>query len=205
MPGDAPTPPHDDATLDAATNASVLPDTPGAAADADRFEQIQLAIGVVARRARDTQLLESLGARVGRPLEGPSYSTLSRLALAEECTVTELARLLGLELSTVSRRVKALEAEGLVARTTSPTDRRTSQLRLTTEGRELFEAMSSAWRDVLVEVLEDWDPFSIEVFAELFSRFATALDHHDATPAGPRPEGTEPAPSTRPTGRVPTR
>ena len=150
---------------------------PGPADDA-RFEQIQEAIGVVVRRARDTQLLEALGARVGRSLEGPAYSTLSRLALAGECTITELSGLLGLELSTVSRRVKALEGEGLVTRTTSPTDRRTSILRLTDEGRELFTAMSGAWRSVLVEVLHDWDPFSVEVFAELFSRFADALDAH---------------------------
>ena len=29
---------------------------------------------------------------------------------------------------------------------------------------------------MLAEVLEDWDPFSIEVFAELFGRFADALE-----------------------------
>ena len=155
-------------------------------ADAERFATIQTALGIVARRAKDVELHEALGARVGHRLEGPSYGTLSRLGLAERCTMTELAELLGLEISTVSRRVKALEDRGLVERESSPTDRRASLLRLTPDGRELFEKLSTSWREMLAEVLEDWDPFSIEIFAELFGRFADALEAYAVATTGPR-------------------
>jgi len=155
-------------------------------ADAERFAMIQSALGIVARRAKDVELHEALGARVGHRLEGPSYGTLSRLGLVEQCTMTELAALLGLEISTVSRRVKALEDRGLVEREVSPTDRRAALLRLTPEGRSLFEQLSASWRDMLAEVLDGWDPFSVEVFAELFSRFAGALDTYAVDTTGPR-------------------
>ena len=154
--------------------------------DAERFAMIQNALGVVARRAKDVELHEALGARVGHRLEGPAYGTLSRLGLVEQCTMTELAGLLGLEISTVSRRIKALEDKGLVAREVSPTDRRTAILHLTPEGRELFEQLSASWRGMLTEVLEGWDPFSIEVFAELFARFAEAFDVYADATTGPR-------------------
>ena len=150
------------------------------------FATIQVALGVVARRAKDFELHEALGARVGHRLEGPYYGTLSRLGLVDQCTITELAGLLGLELSTVSRRVKVLEDRGLVEREVSPTDRRTSLLRLTPEGRQLFEALSSSWREMLTEVLADWDPVSVEVFAELFDRFAGALEAYAVEMTGPR-------------------
>jgi DNA-binding MarR family transcriptional regulator len=153
-------------------------------ADAERLAMIQSALGTVARRARDADLHEALGERVGQRLEGTSYGTLSRLGLVEQCTMTELAGLLGLEISTVSRRIKVLEDRGLVERETSPTDRRAALLRLTPEGRSLFEQLSASWREMLAEVLDGWDPFSIEVFAELFSRFAAALDAYAVDTTG---------------------
>lgn len=163
--------------------SSPHPPSPG---DAERLAMIQDALGVVARRAKDVELHEALGARVGHRLEGPAYGTLSRIALVGPCTMTELAGLLGLELSTVSRRVKALEDRGLVARESSPTDRRSALLSLTPEGRELFERLSASWRDMLAEVLDGWDPFSVEVFAELFARFAGALETYAVATTGPR-------------------
>jgi DNA-binding MarR family transcriptional regulator len=168
-------------------------------ADAERFAMIQDALGVVARRAKDVELHEALGARVGQPMEGSSYGTLSRLGLVEECTMTELAALLGLEISTVSRRVKALEDRGLVQRETMETDRRAALLRLTPEGRALFEQLSASWREMLTEVLEGWDPFSIEVFAELFSRFAEALETYAVAATGSGPTPARAVPVGRPT------
>lgn len=141
-----------------------------------QLEQVQDALGVVARRAKDFALHEALGERVGYSLEGPYYGTLSRLGLAGQCTVSELADGLGLELSTVSRRVKALEERGLVDRQTDPDDRRISHLGLTDSGRELFEALSASWREMLAEVLAGWSQRDLDSFTELFVRFADDLE-----------------------------
>jgi DNA-binding MarR family transcriptional regulator len=138
---------------------------------------VQHALGVVARRAKDLSLHEILGARVGYPLEGPYYGTLARLATSGTATVSELAELLNLELSTVSRRVRVLEERRLVERE-SGTDRRTSHLRLTDEGRQMFSALEQGWRQMLSEVVADWDPQDVAEFAALFARFAADFERY---------------------------
>lgn len=147
-----------------------------AATDATALAAIQVALGTAARRAKDLSLHEALGHRVGYSLEGPYYGTVARLGLNGPCTVSQLADGLGLELSTVSRRVKALEARGLVDRRIDDGDRRISHLALTDEGRELFEALSASWREMLSEVLTDWTPDEVQALARLFGRFADDLE-----------------------------
>jgi DNA-binding MarR family transcriptional regulator len=138
---------------------------------------VQQALGVVARRAKDLGLHERLGARVGYPLEGPYYGTLSRLATTGTATVSELAELLNLELSTVSRRVRVLEDRHLIERE-SGTDRRTSHLRLTPEGQQMFEALEHGWREMLSEIVADWEPADVDLFTDLFTRFAADFERY---------------------------
>jgi DNA-binding MarR family transcriptional regulator len=138
---------------------------------------VQQALGVVARRAKDLSLHEQLGDRVGYPLEGPYYGTLARLGTSGTVTVSELAELLNLELSTVSRRVRVLEERQLVERAPG-TDRRMSYLRLTPEGARMFSALEKGWRLMLSEVVAEWDPADVARFAELFTRFAADFERY---------------------------
>jgi DNA-binding MarR family transcriptional regulator len=147
---------------------------------------VQHALGVVARRAKDLALHEHLGARVGYPIEGPYYGTLSRLATTGSATVSELAELLNLELSTVSRRVRILEERHLIEREPG-TDKRTSHLRLTAEGNRMFNALEVGWREMLTEVVSDWDPQEVASFATLFARFAADFERYAANQNATRP------------------
>jgi DNA-binding MarR family transcriptional regulator len=147
---------------------------------------VQHSLGVVARRAKDLSLHEHLGARVGYPLEGPYYGTLARLATTGSATVSELAELLNLELSTVSRRVRVMEERHLIEREPG-TDRRTSHLRLTAEGKRMFSALEIGWRQMLTEVVADWDPEDIAHFAMLFARFAADFERYAAAENATRP------------------
>ena len=142
---------------------------------------VQQALGVVARRAKDLSLHEQLGRRVGYPLEGPYYGTLARLGTSGTVTVSELAGLLNLELSTVSRRVRVLEERQLVERTTG-VDRRTSYLRLTAEGQQMFSALEKGWRLMLSEIVAAWDEADVARFTELFTRFAADFERYATTP-----------------------
>jgi DNA-binding MarR family transcriptional regulator len=147
---------------------------------------VQTALGVVARRAKDLSLHEHLGARVGYPLEGPYYGTLARLATTGSATVSELAELLNLELSTVSRRVRVLEERNLVERA-SGSDRRTSHLRLTAQGKQMFSALEKGWRGMLSEVVADWESEDVERFSELFTRFAADFERYAVRENATRP------------------
>lgn len=150
---------------------------------------VQQALGVVARRAKDLGLHERLGARVGYPLEGPYYGTLARLATTGTATVSELAELLNLELSTVSRRVRVLEDRHLIERE-SGTDRRTSHLRLTPEGEQMFHALEQGWREMLSEVVADWTDEDVDRFSELFTRFAADFERYALASATSTTGGT---------------
>jgi DNA-binding MarR family transcriptional regulator len=143
-----------------------------------RLTRIQHALGVVSRRAKDGALHERLGLRVGYLLEGPYYSTLARLRLIEGCTVSELAAGLGMEVSTVSRRINTLEERGLVERESGTVDRRTAHPRLTPEGAEVARILEHGWRDMLAEVTAEWSPTDLDTFATLFERFATDFENY---------------------------
>jgi DNA-binding MarR family transcriptional regulator len=147
---------------------------------------VQHALGVVARRAKDLSLHEHLGARVGYPLEGPYYGTLARLATTGTATVSELAELLNLELSTVSRRVRVLEDRQLIERAAG-TDRRTSHLRLTPQGKQMFSALEKGWRGMLSEIVADWDHEDVARFSELFVRFAADFERYAVQENATRP------------------
>jgi DNA-binding MarR family transcriptional regulator len=153
-----------------------------------RLSRIQRALGVVSRRAKDGALHEQLGRRVGYHLEGPYYSTLARLRLTDGCTISELAEGLGMEVSTVSRRINTLEDRGFVQRETGTVDRRTAFPRLTPEGAEVATTLESGWRDMLDEVTSEWSASDLESFAVLFERFADDFETY-ARNATTRPAG----------------
>jgi DNA-binding MarR family transcriptional regulator len=158
-----------------------------------RLTRIQHALGLASRRARDGALHEHLGRRVGYQLEGPYYATLARLRLTEGLTMTELASGLGMEVSTVSRRVNALEERGLVQRVTGTEDRRTAYPTLTDEGTTVASVLEVGWRDMLAEVTAGWSATDLETFATLFERFADDFDQYARTLVA-RPPGWRTAP-----------
>ncbi|HEX7096508.1 MAG TPA: MarR family transcriptional regulator [Acidimicrobiales bacterium] len=149
------------------------------------LEKLQKSVAIVAFRAKAISVQEGLGARVGFPLHGPYYATLSRIGRAKECTPSELAELLEYEPSTVSRRVRSLEERGLVARTTDPDDRRSYRLRLTPLGDKVFDALNEGWLEMLDEMVQRWTLAELEEFATHFEQFATAFEHLAARTSRP--------------------
>jgi DNA-binding MarR family transcriptional regulator len=86
--------------------------------------------------------------------------------------LSQLAQVLNLDLSTVSRHVKQLERAGLVARTGDKLDARASLLRVTAKGRRAVAAVNEAWRRFIAEVLADWRPGDVAALGPLLERLA---------------------------------
>src|SRR4051794_32042767 len=78
-----------------------------------------------------------------------AYLTLARLSDLGTARMSELAALLGLDLSTVSRQVRALEELGLVGRTSDPEDRRAYLLEPTESGRAMVTEVTTSFRSVV--------------------------------------------------------
>ena len=68
------------------------------------------------------------------------------IAQRPRCSATELTRALGLDAGFLSRTLKALQRRGILARTPSKADRRTSEIELTATGRKAFAALDARSR-----------------------------------------------------------
>ncbi|MGE5676983.1 MAG: MarR family winged helix-turn-helix transcriptional regulator [Pseudomonadota bacterium] len=89
---------------------------------------------------------------------GQCYA-ISEIGRAEALSLNELAGLLNLDNSTMSRTINNLVDQGLVTRETDPQDRRYVKMRLTDRGLAIFrsieENMDSYYRSLLKYIPED--------------------------------------------------
>lgn len=104
--------------------------------------------------ARLDQRLKPLG------LSRASGVVLWALDLSGSLPQTQLARLIGIEGSTLVRQIDKLEAEGHLRRVQAPDDRRANLLELTDSGRALaktVDAVGSSVRDELFAGIPETD------------------------------------------------
>jgi DNA-binding MarR family transcriptional regulator len=111
----------------------------------------------------------------GRHLDRAAYHVLGRIAGGGPVRLSEIAGELCVDLSTVSRQVAALEADGLIRRTPDPSDRRASLLEATDAGSRLFTDQRAKWLAGLRALLADWTPTERQEFASLFARLNEAI------------------------------
>ena len=83
----------------------------------------------------------------------------------EECTATELARLLPVEAARISRLVNGLVERGLVVRRRPRNDRRVVLLRLSPEGEELAAEVSRRMQELYAGLTQGITERELQVFA----------------------------------------
>lgn len=98
---------------------------------------------------------------------------LHRLELLGPVRLTDLANALGLDPSSVSRQVSALERAGWVAREKDPQDLRAQRLVLTPKGLDVVEVVRTARQEALARLTPGW---SVQEVDDLTSRLAR-LNH----------------------------
>jgi len=103
---------------------------------------------------KTTRAITSMYDEAMRPsgLRISQFGVLVALALAEEATVSKLARMLGLDRTTMTRNLGPLERQGLVASTTGD-DARNRVLRLTEKGRAMLERGLPMWERAQARVV----------------------------------------------------
>ena len=130
-------------------------------------------------------LLNRLGVRMGALFSQriaptgitlPMYRTLASLADEGNQTLTDLASVTSIELSTMSRLISALVAKGLVTRKRLPDDERTVRINLTGKGTELTTKLmreAQHYDAVLTAVLS---PNAVETMKADVRRMYESLD-----------------------------
>jgi DNA-binding MarR family transcriptional regulator len=109
-------------------------------------------------------------------LERSAYGIMCKLADEGPHRLGALATAFGLDPSTITRQVQALEEMGLAARQADPTDRRASILDLTDTGRQVLEQTRKHRRAVLQQVISDWPQADLDEFGRLLKEFNASID-----------------------------
>ncbi len=139
--------------------------------------------GVGMELVRLKKSMEAFRVRVagGQGLEGSGLAVLFHLVTGGPARTTQLAELLGLDPSTTSRHVAALERSGHVQRVADPDDGRAWLVQASSSGHRAF-ADTRALRNALLDrVLSDWDPADVHAFAATLARFNDAVLSLDDT------------------------
>ena len=109
-------------------------------------------------------------------LERSAYGIMCKLADEGPQRLGALAATFGLDPSTITRQVQALEEVGLATRSTDQTDRRASILDLSDAGRKVLEETRSHRRARMQQALADWPEGDVKDFARLLLEFNMSLD-----------------------------
>lgn len=134
---------------------------------------------------------ERLMAMAGLPLDRAAVALLRQVADSGSLRPSELANLLSVEASHVTRQVQQLEKTGYLRRVPDPNDRRAQRIELTPAGRDAVDRVREASCRGMSVALADWSPHDLEQLATLCHRlvddfFEHAEDEIDLTPEVPR-------------------
>ena len=118
-----------------------------------------------------TRMVTQLYDRVLAPsgLKGTQYSLLRFVEQLEPVNMTELAKHMSLDRTTLVRNVKPLEAQGLIA-SASGSDLRTHELRLTERGREVLRDATVKWREAQENLETYLGRPQLETFRDLLGK-----------------------------------
>jgi DNA-binding MarR family transcriptional regulator len=143
--------------------------------------QIEQQMTVLLRRVQRIHLITATGEV---HLDRSAYGIMCQLADDGPHRLGALAQAFGLDPSTITRQVQALEEAQLAVRSTDPSDRRASLLDLTEEGRRALEQTRSTRRERLRTVLTEWSEDERADFARLLTKFNHSVDELMAAERG---------------------
>lgn len=111
-----------------------------------------------------------------RHLDVAALLMLHRLAADGAKRPSELAGDVTLDLSTVSRHIRALEEARLVTRQDDPVDGRSCLVSLTADGQAMLASALIRREQVVAEALVGWDAEDVADLLRLIARLADDLD-----------------------------
>jgi DNA-binding MarR family transcriptional regulator len=136
-------------------------------------KQIEQQMTMLLRR---TQRIHLATAQGDVEIDRSGYGIMCRLVDDGPQRLGALAQSFGLDPSTITRQVQALEEIGLASRQSDPKDRRASILDLSDTGRQVLEETRNHRRAVLQQVLSDWSRADLDEFGRLLKEFNASLD-----------------------------
>lgn len=133
---------------------------------------IEQAVVTIVREFSLPSTQDRLIAAAGVSVERAGFGVLVCVSERDGARVSELAQLLGVDTSTASRQVTALEHAGFVRRVDDPLDGRAVCVKLTADGTGIFDALHQVRHRFFRELLAGWPPADVVLMAALLDRLA---------------------------------
>ena len=145
-------------------------------ADESVIQTIETEVALLLRRAEATR--RSSPEAEHRALDRAAYVILRQLEASGDTNVGALASQLGLDGSTVTRQVAAMERDGLVERQRDPSDGRGTVIVATTHGLSRLRAVRRARAELYERVLGEWSTEDRRTLARMLHRLNESLNLH---------------------------
>jgi DNA-binding MarR family transcriptional regulator len=128
--------------------------------------------------------LEAVQRRQRYPMDRAAYLLLRRLDTNGPQRVAELASALGLDGSTVTRQLAALDRAGHIRRSPHPQDARATVVAATPEGRAAMRALRRHRQERIAGHFADWSPAERQELGRVLHRLNNVLRRVATSPPG---------------------
>jgi DNA-binding MarR family transcriptional regulator len=141
----------------------------------DDLRRIRDFVELISDAARSSRHRERMLRAAGTPLTGAGLLALRVVARRPGVTVSELARALDIDQSTISRQLHPLETQNLLTRAVDAKDRRVARLRVTATGRRALAALGEAALNDIDIALAEFSAEDRRALADLMDRFRAGM------------------------------
>jgi DNA-binding MarR family transcriptional regulator len=141
----------------------------------DRTEVVQGLFDGLMRLSRSLRSRSGDWGHAARDLSRGDIVTLGVVERGGSTRPGQIASMLGVDPSVVSRQLATLDRLGLIARGTDPLDRRAELISVTPQGRERLQEARDAMCSALATRLTGWDPETIAGAAVVVEDLADLL------------------------------
>lgn len=131
--------------------------------------------GLVATLTRSVHSARSQVSK-SRGLEPGSNFVISQLVANGDMRSSDITERACVDAAVVSRQIKSLISNGLVERVADPADGRASLVRLTADGKKLFQQSQKQQQKFFENVFADWSESDKKKFEVLFQKFVSDLN-----------------------------
>ena len=141
------------------------------ARDQQWLKDLTTAITSVTTKAHSMQLYEVMGMNAKIPLRPYLFGVLSRVRDLQPARVSDVAKQMDYERSTVSRHITELVNLGCLKKSADPEDGRAVMLQLTPKGRAIINRVYDAWFTSLSAITKGWSQSDQAMLLTLLGRF----------------------------------
>lgn len=142
----------------------------------DEIAALEQQVWAVVMRMSHRGLGDSVAQAAGYSLPPASWTLLEYLGRNGPLRVGEIAAYNGVDISSVTPRLQALEADRFIERGSDPADRRVSLISIGTAGREALARMHKARRDLFASALAGIGDADLGVASRVLEVLAERLE-----------------------------